>query len=165
MFNYTAAIEWTRNGSEFKENEYSGAHAWRFVGGFMVPATNSSHIVAVPASNRVNVHPEEAFVAALSSNHMLCFLEIAAIFGYIVERYSDTPEASIATNSAGNFRVDHVILQPAILFTGAKVPTEAAVMALHRAAHAECPLANSVSTVVETLGVWHHEPCVDSSAE
>jgi organic hydroperoxide reductase OsmC/OhrA len=112
----------------------------------------------MPSSNPVNVKPEEAFVAALSSGHMQCFLQIATTFGYNVEHYSDTPEGRIAQNAAGEIWVDHVLLRPAILFTRAKMPTDAAVLALHRAAHAECPLANSVSTLIETLGVWHHEP-------
>ncbi len=94
---------------------------------------------------------------------MQCFLGLAVMFGYCVEHYSDTPEGSIATNSSGNPWVARVVLQPAILFKGTKVPTDAAVLALHHAAHAECPLANSVSTVVETVGVWHYEPCDDSA--
>jgi organic hydroperoxide reductase OsmC/OhrA len=105
-------------------------------------------------------NPEEAFVAALSESHMRGFLEIAALFGYSIEDYSDTPEVSIGTNAAGHPWVAQVILQPAILFTGTKVPTDAAVLALHHAAHAGCTLANSVSTPVETRGVWHHEPSV-----
>jgi hypothetical protein len=52
--------------------------------------------------------------------------------------------------------VAHVLLQPAILFTGSKVPTDAAVAALHDAAHAVYSLANSDRTLVETMGVWHH---------
>ena len=118
-------------------------------------------VVANSGSNPVG-NPEKAFVAALSSGHRRCFLDIAATFGYSVAHYGDTPAGSIATNSAGHLWVAHVVLQPAILFTGVKVPTDAAVRALHQAAHAECSLANSVSTLVETLGVWHHEPCVDS---
>jgi len=118
-------------------------------------------VVTIPASDAAEVNPEAAFVAALSRGHMLCFLGLAATFGYHVEHYSDTPEGSIATNAAGNPWMARVVLQPAVLFTGAKVPTDAAVLALHHAAQAECSLANSVSTVVETMGVWHHEPGID----
>jgi organic hydroperoxide reductase OsmC/OhrA len=121
--------------------------------------------ISSSSSSPVNANPEEAFAAALSASHMRRFLEIAELFGYVVEHYSDTPEASIATNSAGYLWVAQVILQPAILFTGAKVPTDAAVLALHHAAHAECTLANSVSTAVETRGVWQHEPRVESDRD
>lgn len=121
-----------------------------------------AHVVTIPSSNAVEGNPEHAFVAALSKGHMQHFLGLAAIFGYCVEHYSDSPEASIAMNSAGNPCIVRVVLQPAILFTGAKVPTDAAVLALHHAAHAECSLANSVNTSVETAGVWHHEPRVES---
>jgi len=136
----TAAIEWTRTGGEFK--------------------TNAAPCMTIPAPNRHDVNPEAAFIAALSSGHMQSFLRLAAMFGYVIEHYGDTPEGIIATNSSGEPWVAHVILQPAILFTGAKVPTDAAVLALHHAAHAGCSLANSVSTLVETAGVWHHEVCV-----
>jgi len=136
----TAAIAWTRAGAEFK--------------------TSPARFMTTPASHRLDVSPEAAFIAALSSGHMQSFLRLADLFGYVIEHYGDTPEGIIATNSAGDPWVAHVILQPAILFTGAKAPTEADVLALHDAAHAVCALANSVTTLVETAGVWHHETYV-----
>jgi hypothetical protein len=88
---------------------------------------------------------------------MLCFLERAARSGYIVEYYSDSAEGSLSRSSAASPRVAHVVLQPAVLFTGPKVPTDAAVAALHEAAHAAYSLTNSDRTVLETVGVWHHQ--------
>jgi len=104
--------------------------------------------------------PKEAFVAALSNRHRLCFLERAAMAGYTVEYYTDAAEASLWRNSSEDPWVAHVVLQPAILFTGPKVPTDAAVLALHDAAHAACSAADADGTLVETVGVWHHQPSI-----
>jgi organic hydroperoxide reductase OsmC/OhrA len=157
MIDHTATIEWTRSGSDFKDNQYSRAHTWRFDGGLTVPASSSPHVVRIPLSNPANVDPEEAFVAALSSCHMLWFLSLAATHGYIVECYTDAAEGRMAKNSDGKQWVSRVVLRPDIVFTGAKAPNEADVQALHKAAHAECYLANSVKSVVEITGVWHHQ--------
>jgi organic hydroperoxide reductase OsmC/OhrA len=157
MVTYTVAIEWTRSARELKGSQDSSALGWPFLAARALPATSSAPVAAGP----VDAHPEQAFVAALSIGHMRCFLELAARLGFIVEHYIDTAEASIVANSSGHLWVAQAVLQPAVLFTGVKVPTEAAVLELHREAHARCSLANSVSTLVETLGVWHHEPCID----
>jgi organic hydroperoxide reductase OsmC/OhrA len=110
-------------------------------------------------SKRRDIEAEEAFVAAISNGHLRRFIDIAATFGYVVAQYSDTAEGRIATNDAGKPSIAHVVLQPAILFTGAKAPTDAAVLALHCAAHAERATEASVNAHVETVGVgvWHYE--------
>ncbi|MCV5688260.1 OsmC family peroxiredoxin, partial [Escherichia coli] len=75
MSKHTALITWQRQANEiFSDNQYSRAHTWRFDGGLLVPASPSPHVVPLPLSVEENVDPEEAFVAALSSCHMLVFL-------------------------------------------------------------------------------------------
>jgi organic hydroperoxide reductase OsmC/OhrA len=86
---HTATIEWSGNGSVFTDNRYSRAHHWTFDGGAVVPASSSPHVVRVPFSDPAAVDPEEAYVAALSSCHMLWFLSIAAGEGYAVTSYRD----------------------------------------------------------------------------
>lgn len=93
MSKHTALITWQRQANEiFSDNQYSRAHTWRFDGGLLVPASPSPHVVPLPLSVEENVDPEEAFVAALSSCHMLVFLSIAAKRRYVIDSYVDAAE-------------------------------------------------------------------------
>src|SRR5688572_25869558 len=93
MSNYTATIRWSREGAEgFAKGQYSRAHDWVFDGGTVVPASASPHIVPTPWSDAAAVDPEEAFVASLSSCHMLFFLDFARREGIVVDAYSDEAE-------------------------------------------------------------------------
>ena len=78
MTDFTARIQWQRGDAAFIDKRYSRAHTWHFDGGVSVPASSSPHSVKLPYSVAAAVDPEEAFVAALSSCHMLWFLDIAA---------------------------------------------------------------------------------------
>jgi organic hydroperoxide reductase OsmC/OhrA len=113
--------------------------------------------VRVPLSNPANVDPEEAFVAALSSCHMLWFLSLAAAKGYVVDTYTDHAQGFMEKNASGKEWVSRVVLRPQIAFSGAQVPNDADVDALHHVAHGNCYLANSVKTAVETAGTWQME--------
>ena len=75
---YFSTVVWERNDQVFTDNQYSRGHVWKFDGGAQVKASASPHIVPLPYSVEENVDPEEAFVASLSSCHMLFFLSIAA---------------------------------------------------------------------------------------
>ena len=78
MSEYFSTVVWERNDQVFTDNQYSRGHVWKFDGGAQVKASASPHIVPLPYSVEENVDPEEAFVASLSSCHMLFFLSIAA---------------------------------------------------------------------------------------
>ena len=67
-----------------------------FDGGLTVPGSSSPHVVPLPMSDATAVDPEEAFVAALSSCHMLWFLDIASRAGFVVEPTRTTPTAAWA---------------------------------------------------------------------
>ena len=77
MSEHKATISWKRASSNFLSGKYSREHAWRFDGGVIVPASPSPSVVPVPYSNPAHVDPEEAFVAAVSSCHMLTYLYLA----------------------------------------------------------------------------------------
>ena len=154
---YTATVEWNREGSKFTDNQYSRAHTWRFDGGVTVPASSSPQVVRLPFSNPANVDPEEAFVAALSSCHMLWFLSLAAARGYTVDGYSDSAQGFMERNAEGREWVARIVLRPNVTFTGIKTPNESDVEALHHAAHTECFLANSVKTQIATQCTWQHQ--------
>src|SRR4029079_16616115 len=105
MAQYTAVVIWERRGAVFIDKRYSRGHHWRFDGGVEVPASSSPHVVPLPFSVAGAVDPEEAFVAALSSCHMLWFLSIAAERGFVVETYRDTAVGVMAKNGDGKLAI------------------------------------------------------------
>jgi organic hydroperoxide reductase OsmC/OhrA len=149
MSTYIAAIRWSRGAAEkFTDNRYSRAHTWKFDGGIEVPASSSAAVVPLPMSVAAAVDPEEAFVASLSSCHMLWFLSLAAKQGYTVDSYADDAQGVMAKNAAGKLAMTKVTLRPLAVFSGAKLPDRAALDALHHAAHEECYIANSVRSEI-----------------
>ena len=112
MSEYRAVIEWNRGGARFTDNRYSRGHRWRFDGGIDVPASASPHVVPLPMSVAAAVDPEEAFVASLSSCHMLFFLSLAAKRGYVVDDYRDEAVGTMARDSGGKFAMTQVTLHP-----------------------------------------------------
>lgn len=147
MTEFTANVHWTRNGAAFTDNKYSRGHEWRFDGGAVVPGSSAPHSVPLPYSVESAVDPEEAFVAALSSCHMLFFLAYAAKAGFVVDDYSDDAVGIMAKNAEGRMAMTTVTLRPAVRYAGA-APDRAAEMALHDKAHHACYIANSVKSEV-----------------
>ena len=147
MAKYTATIVWERASDEaFTDNRYSRGHSWSFDGGVRFRASSSPHVVP-RYSDPAGVDPEEAFVASLSSCHMLTFLYLAAKRGLVVNRYEDIAEGSMSKNDQGRSWVSQVVLRPRVHWEGA-VPATDIISELHHAAHEECFIANSVRTEV-----------------
>lgn len=145
---HSATIEWQRpEGAAFIDHRYSRAHRWSFDGGLAVAASSSPQVVRLPFSDPAALDPEEAFVAALASCHMLWFLDLAARAGLVVESYQDAARGFMARNAAGKEWVARVELAPVVRFAGTP-PGAEALAALHHRAHEECYLANSVRTEV-----------------
>ncbi|HHI4988071.1 peroxiredoxin [Vibrio parahaemolyticus] len=151
MSKHTALITWKRQANEiFSDNQYSRAHTWRFDGGLLVPASPSPHVVPLPLSVEENVDPEEAFVAALSSCHMLVFLSIAAKRRYVIDSYVDAAEGELAVGENGKEWVSRVVLNLKVVFSGDKQPSYEQLEKMHHMAHENCFIANSVKTEIVT---------------
>lgn len=149
MSEYSAVIRWARGDDEaFSDNQYSRGHMWEFDGGVTVPASSSPHVVPLPFSVEANVDPEEAFIAALSSCHMLTFLGIAAKQKYVIDSYVDDAVGVLEEDESGCSSVTKVTLRPDIVFSGSKVPTAKQLDKLHHLAHKNCFIANSVKTEI-----------------
>lgn len=144
---YVATVEWERRDDAFTDHRYSRAHRWHFDGGVVVPASSSPSVVRVPMSDASAVDPEEAFVASLSSCHMLWFLDFAARRGFVVNRYRDEAIGEMGLNEGGKVAMLDVRLRPAVEFV-APGPSAAELAALHHEAHEACYLASSVHTRV-----------------
>ena len=151
MSEYRAKIGWHRQtGEDFIQSEYSRAHEWEFDGGAKIPASSSPSVVPLPYSVEANVDPEEAFVAALSSCHMLFFLSIAAKRRYVVDTYLDDAIGTMEQDEKGRFAITKVVLRPEIAFSGDKQPSIEQVKKMHDLSHEQCFIANSVKTEVTT---------------
>ena len=148
MGHHSASVHWQRNAQPFIDKRYSRRHEWRFDGGARVSASSSPHVVPVPLSDASGVDPEEAFIAALSSCHMLWLLDLAAQGGWVVNDYRDDALGVMARNAEGRMAMTVVTLRPAVSFGGSKQPDAAELQRLHHAAHEACFIANSVKTEV-----------------
>ncbi|WP_439858689.1 OsmC family protein [Pseudomonas sp. MBLB4136] len=148
MTEYSARVVWERAEQGFLDNRYSRAHRWHFDGGLEVPASSSPHIVPLPWSDDQAVDPEEAFVASLSSCHMLWFLSLAAAQGFQVDNYEDQALGIMARNAEGLLAMTEVELRPRTTFGGENQPSIEQLLALHHKAHDECFIANSVRSEV-----------------
>ncbi len=152
MSKHTATIRWDRSGIGFDYETYSRDHDWRFDGGVVVGASSAPKLRGNPA----RVDPEEAYVASLSSCHMLWFLHLACQAGLVVDRYEDTPEGVLERDPAGVAWVTRCVLRPHVVFSGDRIPTEDTVRDLHDQAHANCFIANSVKTDIQHAGGFEH---------
>lgn len=149
---YKATVAWRRGEGEFGKGRYSRAHDWRFDGGIAVPASASPQVVPKPYANEAAVDPEEAFVASLSSCHMLTFLDMARRAGFVIDSYEDEAEGVMERNANGKYWISRVTLRPKIAWGGDKQPTHDELARLHHSAHEECFIANSVKTDVTVEG-------------
>jgi organic hydroperoxide reductase OsmC/OhrA len=149
MSEHTAKVTWRRGDAAFTDNRYSRVHEWAFDGGATVRASASPTIVRPPFSDATCVDPEEAFVASLSSCHMLWFLSLAAARGVVVESYEDHAGGVLGKDERGREAITTVTLRPRVVFASALSPADED--ALHHAAHDHCFLANAVKCKVLVL--------------
>ncbi|MBL9095971.1 MAG: OsmC family protein [Alphaproteobacteria bacterium] len=141
---YRATTTWRRTSAEFTYETYNRAHEVKFGGGETVPWSAAPEFKG--EADRVN--PEEAYVASLSTCHMLTFLAIAARKRFTVDAYIDEAVGVMERNAQGKFWVARVSLRPKIAFSGVRQPSTGELSELHRAAHENCFVANSVKSEV-----------------
>jgi organic hydroperoxide reductase OsmC/OhrA len=148
MATHTAEIKWAakEGGEEFLKGRFSRAHDVSFDGGTVVPASASPHVVGKWAVQAA-VDPEEMFVAALSSCHMLSFLHLARVAGFAVKAYDDHAEGVTEQIAPGRLAVTKVKLRPKIEWASA-APSKEELDRLHHQAYEACFIANSVKTEV-----------------
>ena len=144
-----ATIAWRRSSSGFTYDTYNRAHEWRI---------NQQTVAASAAPNfrgdADRVNPEEAFVAALSSCHMLTFLALAAKKKFTPDSYTDDAVGYLEKNASGIMAVTRVVLRPRIVWAAGMTVPESELMTLHHDAHEGCFIANSVTTDVRLEPVW-----------
>jgi organic hydroperoxide reductase OsmC/OhrA len=144
---HKAKIEWRREGADFDYKTYSRAHTLEFEGAIRVPAGASPANIPSTARGAAGVDPEQAFVASISSCHMLWFLHLAWKAKLVVDHYVDHASGVLGKNAEGREAMTHVTLRPVVTFSGRKPSAEAHAQ-LHEAAHHKCFIANSVKSEV-----------------
>jgi organic hydroperoxide reductase OsmC/OhrA len=144
MSEHTVTVEWERESTDFGYQNYNRDHDWRFDGGITLRASAAPGYLGNPAC----VDPEEAFVASLSSCHMLTFLAIASRKQLVVDSYRDDAVGLLEKDASGRLAVTRVTLRPRVRFGGDRTPSPEETARMHDQAHHACFIANSVKTEV-----------------
>jgi organic hydroperoxide reductase OsmC/OhrA len=149
---HRAIVHWEQPAEDFLKGKYSREHTWTFDGGAVISASPAPSVVPPPMSNPAFVDPEEAYVASLSSCHMLTFLYLAGRQGFQISAYRDEATGEMAKNEKGIPWVSKVTLHPAVTYVGEKRPTPEQEENLHHLAHEQCFIAASVKTEITVEG-------------
>src|SRR5436190_9295954 len=144
MSEHKATLKWQRGDAEFTYPKYPRDHTWSFDGGHTMTGTAAPAYLGNPA----NVDPEEAFVASLSSCHMLTFLALACKQKFVLDSYHDEAVGHMEKNPEGKLAITRVVLKQRLKFSGDKQPTPEEIEEMNHAAHDQCFIANSVKTEV-----------------
>lgn len=144
MAEHRVTLTWSRESEDFSFKNYNRSHQWDFGHGITVAASAAPNYQGDPEL----VDPEQAFVAALSSCHMLTFLAIASQKKLVVDQYEDQASGVLGKNDAGKMALTEVTLRPRVTFGGENQPDQQVIDQLHDAAHKNCFLANSVTTKI-----------------
>lgn len=143
MSTYTATLTWKRGDQPFADGKYSRGHDIAFDAGFSIAGSSSPHVVRPPLSRVDAADPEELMVAALSSCHMLFFLDFARRGGFVIDSYIDQPEGVLAKTADGKMAMTKITLKPKVEWSGDKRPSAADIHDLHHRSHENCFIANS----------------------
>jgi organic hydroperoxide reductase OsmC/OhrA len=151
MSQHKATVSWKSDNDTFLQGKFTRVHTWTFDGGAVVQASASPSVVPAPWSSTAGVDPEEAFVASVSSCHMLTFLYEARKAGFRIDSYDDDAVGELTKNEKGVAWISKIVLHPRIVYGGDKRPTPDDEAQLHHKAHEGCFIAQSVKTDV-TVG-------------
>lgn len=145
MSEYRIGIQWNRNGPDFQYTSYTRDHTITIGGGNRLCAS------AAPEyhGNGECLNPEQAFVTAMVSCHMLTFLAIASKKRYTVDSYRDTPVGILGRNEHRKPAIVKIEMTPYVVFGGEVYPTEEEHAILHERAHENCFIANSIAQCVK----------------
>jgi organic hydroperoxide reductase OsmC/OhrA len=148
-------LDWRRGVTDFDYESYSRNHTVTFGPGTTIRVSSAPEFFGDPAS----INPEQAFVTALASCHLLTFLALASKKGFIIDSYGDDAHGEIGKNEAGRTAMVKVHLRPQVVFSGAKIPSIEEFNSLHDRAHRGCIIANSVASFIKVIvdPVMHRE--------
>lgn len=135
-----ARITWL---ADEPNHKYSRDHRWDFDSGISVPASASPEIVPNTYVGPKTIDPEEAFIAAIASCHMLWFLHIAHQNHFFVQKYGDEVQG-VMGQLEGTLGLESIFLNPLVRFWPTSKPDLTTYQRLHQEAHSNCFLAKSI---------------------
>ena len=145
------SADWLQSPHAFKPNTYSRNLTVDFGHGVMLGASASADYLGDAALP----DPEQLFLSAIVSCHMLSFLAIAEMRGCKLMSYHDEASAYLEKDSGALARVTHITLRPEITFDpSAKVPDLDMLEKMHHKAHEICFIARSVTTKVSVEPIY-----------
>ena len=145
MSEHHAGVRWTRTSADFTYDSYNRAHDAVFKNGALGFPASASPAYKGDADR---IDPEEAFVSALCSCHMLSLLAICARKRLAVDAYEDDAVGTLEKGADGKLWVTRVVLRPKVTFAdGVNIDTDA-LNTIHHLAHEACFIANSVKSSV-----------------
>lgn len=145
MSEHKTELTWKRKDSGFGYKEFPRGHEWAFPrSGQTLRASAAPEYLG----DADRADPEEAFTAALTSCHMLTFLAISSMSGFVVDSYEDEAIGHLRKADDGKPWLAKVEMHPKIEFSGDKIPSPEDIEKLHEKSHHECFLARSVKTEI-----------------
>jgi organic hydroperoxide reductase OsmC/OhrA len=99
--------------------------------------------------DKTKLNPEDLFVSAISSCHMLSYLYVCAMEGIVITEYSDEATGIMIEKEEGGGSFKEVILNPLCKVAHASMIERA--YELHHKAHDICYIANSVNFEVKCM--------------
>jgi organic hydroperoxide reductase OsmC/OhrA len=142
MAEHRIALRWKKGTDPFAYETYPRNHEIAFKDGAVRVVTSSAPAFKGDAGKP---DPEDLFVAALSSCHMLSFLAICARKKIGVESYEDDA-VGFLENDGAKLWIARAILRPRVVFAPGAAPAPEETAHLHHMAHEGCFIANSVKT-------------------
>lgn len=142
MSEHKASLSWNRTSADFDYSSYNREHKISFENGVQIEASSAPAFLGKAEL----IDPEEMFVAAYSSCHMLTFLAIAAKKRLVVESYTDSAVGYLEKNDDGKLSITRIELCPVVSFSGT-TPSAAELAHIHERSHEECFIANSTKVM------------------
>lgn len=142
MSEHKASLAWNRTSADFEYSSYNREHKISFENGVQIEASSAPAFLG----KEEFIDPEEMFVAAYASCHMLTFLAIAAKKRLIVDSYTDSAVGYLEKNEDGKLSITRIELFPVVAFSGT-TPNAAELAHIHERSHEECFIANSTKVM------------------
>lgn len=143
MSEHAVQLRWQRQTPDFGHKTYNRNHTVTFKNGQPLEMSSTVQYQGDPDM----VDPEEAFVAALSSCHMLTFLAIAAKQNFIIDSYEDDAVGYLERVDNNGPAITRIVLRPRITFSGDQ-PDPEEIRQMHDKASAACFIGNSIKSQV-----------------
>jgi organic hydroperoxide reductase OsmC/OhrA len=141
---HLVTIDWQRGRWSGFKGQYSRQHRWHLAGGLVLQVTDA--LSPPDFRDGVRLDAWRAYVAAISSGHMLAWLHAAFSHGVEVESYLDTTEGWLSSLPQGRTWVREVILRPKVVLSAGQQVSAAEIARFHDLARRDSFIACSVKT-------------------